>query len=79
MVCLTMKNPSNTPDYCNYSFDDLYSAAYGKKITLQEKKELQKLPQEKINSCVVEWAQKAGWKTKEKRGTDGNIYLSFHP
>lgn len=74
-----MKNPSNTPYYCNYSFEDLYKAAFGKEITLQEKKELKKLPQEKINITVKEWAKKANWKTSEIKGSDGNIYLSFHP
>ena len=74
-----MKNHSKTPDYCNYSFDDLYKAAFGKSLESHKKKELQQLPQGEINSLVKEWAQKAGWKTGEKKGYEGDIYLSFHP
>jgi hypothetical protein len=64
---------------CNYSFYDLYKAAYGHRIPLKEKRELQKLSQDKINDLVMIWAKEAGWKTKKKKGTDKNIYLSFHP
>jgi len=64
---------------CNYSFYDLYKAAYGHRIPLKEKRELQKLSQDKINDLVVIWAKVAGWKTKKKKGTDKKIYLSFYP
>lgn len=74
-----MKNHSKNPDYCNYSFDDLYFAAYKKSLSVYEKEKLQKLPQEKINSLVKEWAQKAGWNTKERRGADNKTYTSFYP
>lgn len=74
-----MKDHSKDPDYCNYSFDDLYFAAYKKSLSASEKERLKKLPQKNINSLVKEWAQKAGWSTKEKRGVDNKIYTSFYP
>jgi len=64
---------------CNYSFYDLYKAAFGHRIALKEKIAFQKLSQEEINSLVIQWAKDAGWKTKKKKGTDKKFYLSFHP
>lgn len=64
---------------CNYSFYDLYKAAYGHRIPLKEKKKLQMLSQDEINAQVLVWAKEAGWKTKKKKGTDKKTYLSFHP
>lgn len=64
---------------CAYSFIDLYKAAFGHKIALKEKKAFQRLSQEEINSLVKEWANKAGWKTREKRGTGNVLYLAFFP
>jgi hypothetical protein len=66
-------------DYCDYSFNDLYKAAYKKNLSKKEKTEFEKLSQEKINSLVLEWAKRAGWKTKNKTGYDGKNYLAFHP
>lgn len=64
---------------CAYSFLDLYKAAFGKRPPLKEKLKLQKLSQEEINGLVMQWAKKAGWKTREKKGSDGKNYLSFWP
>jgi hypothetical protein len=64
---------------CAYSFEDLYRAAYGKSLSLKEKNKLQNISQEKINSLVLAWAEKAGWKTNKKIGKDNKIYLSFYP
>lgn len=74
-----MKNHSRTTEYCKYSFDDLFEAAFGKILNPKEKEKLQKLPQEKINALVIQWAQKAGWKTRKKKGEDSQTYLSFYP
>lgn len=74
-----MKNPSKTPKYCNYSFDDLYNAAFGKNLTSKHKKEFQSLSQEEINKLVLTWAKKAGWKATEVKGDDEIIYISFQP
>ena len=57
----------------------LYKAAYGNNISKKEMLKLQKMPQEKINTLVLEWAKKAGWVTKNKIGTDGKSYTSFWP
>lgn len=64
---------------CDYSFEMLYKAAFGKSISKKEKSRLQILDQENINLLVKEWAQKAGWNTKIKFGQDGKEYLSFYP
>ena len=66
-------------DYCNYSFDDLYKAAFGKKLSTNQKKKLQKLPQEKINQLVEEWTQKAQWLSQEKILPQGTRFLAFSP
>lgn len=63
---------------CEFSFDTLYQAAFGKKITREEKRKLQKMPQEKINNIVSIWSSKAGWKTERIRGQDGIEYLAFY-
>lgn len=64
---------------CAYSFLDLYKAAFGKSPALKEKIKLQTLSQDEINQLVKDWAEKANWKTRNKKGADGIIYLSFHP
>lgn len=76
---MMMKNHSKNPDYCNYSFDDLYFAAYKKSLTASEKERLQKLPQKQINLLVSNWAKKAGWKITKKIGSDQKVYFSFMP
>jgi hypothetical protein len=64
---------------CDYSFDMLYKAAFGKSISQKKKQQLQNLAQENVNKLVAEWAQKAGWKTQEKIGEDNALYLAFYP
>lgn len=66
-------------DICNYSFFDLYKAAFGHKVPLKKKIKFQTLTLEETNSLVAQWTKRAGWKTKNRKGTDGRIYLSFHP
>ena len=74
-----MKSTNYTPGFeCKFSFDDLYKAAFGKSLTSKEKKKLQSLPQEDINTLVCKWAKEAGWKTKKKKGNNGKIYISFY-
>lgn len=74
-----MKNLTRIPDYCDYSFDDLYKAAYKRNLKVTEKKKLQRLPQEEINKLVIIWAKKAGWATKVKPSSNGIKYLAFYP
>lgn len=64
---------------CDYSFEMLYKAAFGKELPPVEKLHLQKKPQKDINLLVKKWAKKAGWTTVERLGSDGSIYLAFHP
>lgn len=64
---------------CNFSFDDLYKAAFGKDISKKAKQEFANLSQDKINNLVLKWSKKANWKTEEKKGIDGKIYLAFFP
>ncbi len=64
---------------CTYSFRDLYLAAYGHEPKDKELKDLYSLPQEKINETVKDWAELAGWETKERKGTNRTNYLAFAP
>lgn len=73
---MKMKNLTN-PE-CEYSFEMLYRAAFGKNIPKKEKLKLQSLEQEEINQLVRVWANKAGWKTEIRKGTDGREYIAFY-
>lgn len=64
---------------CSYSFWDLYYAAFEKEISLHEKEEFLKKSQEEKNNLVRIWAEKAGWKTEERIGSDDILYVAFHP
>ena len=64
---------------CDYSFEMLYHAAFGKNIPQDEKLKLQVLNQDRINSLVKAWTKKAGWRTEERTGSDNKIYLAFSP
>lgn len=74
-----MNNVSVRKTDCDYSFEMLYEAAFGKSLSSKQKMKLQLLPQEKINELVIKWAEKAKWATVRKRGNDGIDYISFHP
>lgn len=74
-----MGNNTTSENYCNYSFDDLYFAAYKKSLSDQEKNNLQELQQDEVNALVSEWAKKAHWKTMKKIGSDKKVYLAFEP
>lgn len=64
---------------CNFSFWDLYKAAFGKSATPAVKKRFFTLSQKAINKKVTLWAQRAGWKTEERMGTDNKLYIAFYP
>lgn len=62
---------------CQFSFDDLFQAAFGRVITEKERRELYGLSQTDRNQRVGEWAKKAGWQTEDRVGTDGIEYRAF--
>lgn len=64
---------------CQYSFSDLYRAAFGKIPEPKKMLELFSKPREEINQTVAEWAKIAGWKTKNRKAADGSEYLAFCP
>lgn len=64
---------------CDYSFNDLFVAAEKRQMSEKEKSEFLALRQEAINEQVRVLAQKAGWGTMDKIGTDGRIYRAFCP
>ncbi len=64
---------------CNFSFWDLYKAAFKKNPSKKLKKDFQNLSQIEINKHVLIWAKKAGWQTEERIGSDKKIYLAFFP
>lgn len=71
-------NPTKNLE-CDYSFEMLYKAAFGKSITKEEKTKLKILPQREINKLVIVWAKKAGWVTESKKGVDKKDYIAFYP
>ena len=50
----------------NYSFSNLFFAAFDRYQTSQEMGMFLKLSQEDKNREIVSWAQKAGWQTQER-------------
>jgi hypothetical protein len=64
---------------CAYSFSDLFEAVYLRKPTIKETANFGNMNQEDKNNIVKKWAQKAGWETKERIGTDGLLYIAFAP
>lgn len=64
---------------CAYSFRDLYRAAHGREPKDKELELLYSLPQDKKNGVVKGWAKLADWETKERKGSDGIMYLAFAP
>ena len=64
---------------CAYGFGDLYAAAHGKSMPARVARELMNGSQEERNRTVAIWAEKAGWETESRNGSDGKIYLAFCP
>jgi hypothetical protein len=65
--------------YCDYSFADLFRAAHGREPEPAELEELYAKPRSEINQTVLEWAGQAGWRTREMKGRDGEVYVAFWP
>ncbi|MCB9357579.1 MAG: hypothetical protein H6505_03310 [Calditrichaeota bacterium] len=65
--------------HCDYSFSDLYSAAFGTAPDRVVLEELYALSQDERNVVVRDWAARAGWETVSVVGTDGVTYASFGP
>lgn len=63
---------------CDYSFEMLYKAAFGKSLSKKEIAKLQTSSQNEINSLVLIWATKAGWTTDRRLGDDGKDYIAFY-
>lgn len=74
-----MKSSIDMGIECDFSFEMLYFAAFGQKISEKDKIKFQNLPQEKINMKVRKWAKLAGWKTIERIGKGNITYLAFYP
>lgn len=64
---------------CNYSFFDLFRAAFKREPTIEEIAQFENLDQESKNKQVKGWAEKAVWQTKDKIGSDGKTYTAFAP
>lgn len=64
---------------CDYSFEMLYKAAFGKNFSVKEKNRFQGLNQREINKLVLIWAEKAKWETQKKIGANGQEFLAFYP
>ncbi len=64
---------------CNFSFFDLFRAAFKREPTVEEIAHFENLPQSGKNELVKEWAQEAAWETQDKMGSDGQLYTAFAP
>ena len=65
--------------HCDYSFADLYRAAYGREPDARELAELFGRSRAEINAVVKGWAEQAGWRTREVIGSDGATYVAYWP
>lgn len=64
---------------CAYSFTDLYRAAFGREPDAIAMAEFGRSSRQQRNTLVTRWAQLAGWETKDKVGSDGQVYTAFAP
>ncbi len=64
---------------CAYSFADLHRAAFGRLPSAEEQRRFSALSQPQRNELVRDWARKAGWETRDKTGSDGQLYAAFAP
>ncbi len=67
------------PIECAYSFKDLYFVAFGKQPSKHQMAEFGRISLAKRQKLVNTWTVKAGWETKDQRGSDGLIYTAFCP
>ncbi len=72
-----MKNHSKKKPECDYSFEMLYQATFGKAMSVDQKEKFKDLPQEEINELVLKWSKQARWHTQKRTGTDGVEYCAF--
>ncbi|MEX0672705.1 MAG: hypothetical protein WDZ82_01145 [Candidatus Paceibacterota bacterium] len=64
---------------CNYSYKDLYKAAFGKEPTFADLKVLKNLPYPTRERVVQNWIERAGWISKTVHSDDGKSYRMFKP
>ncbi len=64
---------------CQFSFEDLFLAAHKRTIRQEEYQDLMQASQPHRNKLVEQWAELSGWVTIPRQGTDGLLYLAFHP
>ncbi len=64
---------------CQYSFYDLFHAAYSKKPTIEQIANFENLSQAGKNELIKKWAEIAGWEVLDKFGEDGVTYTAFAP
>ncbi|MBL0062714.1 MAG: hypothetical protein IPP40_14840 [bacterium] len=65
--------------HCQYSFADLFEAAFGEKPSKSALEELYSLTQDERNIVVRDWVRRAEWESFDITGTDGVVYASFGP
>lgn len=77
MVNNSPTSPHSISEECNYSFSNLFFAAFDRYQTSEEMAQFVSLDQDNKNKKVIEWAAKVHWQTQEKMGTDGKTYIAF--
>jgi len=65
--------------HCQYSFADLYQAAFGAKPSKAALEELYALTEDERNIIVRDWVRREEWESFDITGTDGVVYASFGP
>jgi hypothetical protein len=78
-LALGKKEEDTLGDECAYSFDDLFRAATGRDMSVQERISLEAASREERNRQVREWVAEtsAEFRCEERRGTDGLVYTAF--
>ncbi|MEX0930276.1 MAG: hypothetical protein WDZ79_01215 [Candidatus Paceibacterota bacterium] len=64
---------------CDYSYHDLYAAAFGKDPEPGDLVALKNMPHPTRENVIRNWIERAGWISKEVRGEDGKVYTMFAP
>jgi len=64
---------------CQYSFGDLFQAAYHRELDRAEAMKFVLASQEEKNEFVRALARAANWGTRDRVGSDGKVYTAFSP
>ncbi|MEX1026908.1 MAG: hypothetical protein WD049_02715 [Candidatus Paceibacterota bacterium] len=64
---------------CDYSYRDLYIAAFGDEPKPGDLTALKNMPHPTREKVIQNWIERAEWISREVRGDDGKRYKMFKP